>query len=108
MSLFTNVPLELAIDSINKRWEHFERHTKISRIDFIAAVEFVLHSTYFKFNKKIYKQTFGIPMGSPLPPIISDLVMRDLEDNVFNSLNIQPIIYYRYVDDILISTYGDP
>jgi len=43
-------------------------------------------------------------MGSPLSPIISDLIMRDLEDNVLNSLSIQPIIYYQYADDILLSS----
>jgi len=46
-------------------------------------------------------------MGSPLSPIISDLVMRDLEDNILNSLTIQPILYYRYVDDIILSTYEE-
>jgi len=55
MSLFTNVPIELAINSINKRWEYIERHTKIPKTDFIAAIEFVIGSTYFNFNKKIYK-----------------------------------------------------
>jgi len=30
--------------------------------------------------------------------------MRDLEDNVLNSLNIRPVLYYRYVDDILLLT----
>jgi len=42
-------------------------------------------------------------MGSPLSPIIVDLVMCDLEENILNSLNIKPILYYRYVDDIIIS-----
>jgi len=46
-------------------------------------------------------------MGSPLSPILSDLVMRDLEENVLNSLNIQPILYYRYEDDIILSTYEE-
>jgi len=46
-------------------------------------------------------------MGSPLSPIISDLVMCDLEDKVLNSLSIQPIFYYRYVDDIILSTYEE-
>jgi len=46
-------------------------------------------------------------MGSPLSPIISDLVMRNLEDKVLNSLSIQPIFYYRYVDDIILSTYKE-
>jgi len=43
-------------------------------------------------------------MGSPLSSIVADLTMRDLEENVLNTLNIQPILYYRYVDDILLST----
>jgi len=29
--------------------------------------------------------------------------MRDLEENVLNSLNLRPVLYYRYVDDILLS-----
>jgi len=107
ISLFTNVPIGLAINSIEKRWEHIERHTKIIKSEFIRAIEFILSSTYFYFNNKIYKHTFGTPMGSPLSPIISDLVMRDLEDMVLNSLTIQPIFYFRYVDDIILLTYEE-
>jgi len=104
-SLFTNVPLDLAINSIEKRWEHIGNHINISQNEFIAAIKFVLTSTFFKFNNGIYRQTFGMPMGSPLSPIISDLVMRDLEENVMNSLSIRPLFYVRYVDDILLSTH---
>jgi len=102
VSLFTNIPLDLAIDSITKRWEYLERATKITKVEFITAINFILSSTFFKFNEKIYQQTFGTPMGSPLSPIIADLTMRDLEENVLNTLNIRPLIYYRYVDDILL------
>jgi len=106
VSVFTNIPLDLAVNSIAKRWEHLEHFTKITKCEFIAAINFILFSTYFKFNNKIYKQTFGTPMGSPLSPIVADLTMR--EENVLNSLNILPILYYRYVDDILLSTSKDP
>ncbi|XP_011864472.1 PREDICTED: uncharacterized protein LOC105560198 [Vollenhovia emeryi] len=41
-------------------------------------------------------------MGSPLSPIIADIVMQDLEENILNSLDIKPAIYYRYVDDIIM------
>jgi len=39
-------------------------------------------------------------MGSPLSPIISDLVMRDLEDRALETLNLPISFYVRYVDDI--------
>jgi len=50
VSLFTNVPLDLAIDSINKRWNYIERHTTISKNEFIRAIKFILDSTFFTFN----------------------------------------------------------
>jgi len=72
--------------------------------EFLTAVRFVLSSTYFTFNNIIYKQTYGTPMGSPLSPIIADIVMQDFETNVLNSINVQLPFYYRYVDDIVFAT----
>jgi len=43
------------------------------------------------------------PLGSPLSLIVADFTMRDLEENVLNALNIRPVLYYRYIDDILLS-----
>ena len=37
-----------------------------------------MDSAYFKFYNKHSKQIFGIPMGSPISPIIADIVMQDL------------------------------
>jgi len=88
VSLFTNVPLNLALNSISERWEYIKCVTKIKKDDFMTAIEFVLSSTYFTFKNKIYKQIYGISMGSPLSPTVVDLVMRDLEESVLNSLNI--------------------
>ena len=69
VSLFTNIPLNLAIDSIIKRWNYIEKECSIPKKEFIIAVNLILNSTYFTFNNIIYKQTFGTPMGSPLSPI---------------------------------------
>jgi len=49
VSLFTNIPLNLALDSINNRWVHIEPRTKIKKPDFLKMVDFVLSSTYFTF-----------------------------------------------------------
>jgi len=54
------------------------------------------------FNGVTYKQLFGTPMGSPLSPVIADIVMQDLEEDVLNSLDFNIMTYYRYVDDIFL------
>lgn len=82
VSLFTNVPIDLALKSIKTRWKFIRNNTKIPLNEFLKAIEFVLSSTFFSFDGKIYKQTFGVPMGSPLSLIISDIVMQDLEKSI--------------------------
>jgi len=104
VSLFTNVPLDLALHSIEKRWINIGHLTKIPMNEFLTAVRFVLSSTFFTFNNIIYKQTHGTPMGSPLSPIIADIVMQDLEENVLNKDHVHLPFYYRYVDDIVFAT----
>jgi len=46
-------------------------------------------------------------MGSPLSPIIADLVMQDFESEALSLLPFSLPIYFRYVDDILIATPFD-
>jgi len=72
----------------------------MSKEEFIVAVNFILNSTFFSFNQKIYKQVFGIP-GSPLSPvIIANIVMQGLEEMAITKLQILLLFYFCYVDDI--------
>jgi len=63
---------------------------------------FVLDSTFFSFENLIYKQSFDTFVGSPLSPVITDLIMRRLETVSLMSLNLDILFYYRYVDDIAV------
>ncbi|XP_072748549.1 uncharacterized protein [Anoplolepis gracilipes] len=103
ISLFTNIPINLAVESISKRWQYITNNCNIPESEFLTAINLVLNSTYFVFNNKFYQQTFGTPMGSPLSPIIADIVLQDIEEKALTLLNFTPPIYFRYVDDILIS-----
>jgi len=102
-SLFTNVPIELAMKSIERRWSSISQNTLIPLEDFKVAVSFVLNSTFFTFNGTCYKQIFGMPMGSPLSPVIADLVLQDLELVAIDNLTFPIPFYYRYVDDIILA-----
>jgi len=102
ISLFTNIPIDLAIESILNRWDTI-KNCHIPQDEFINALKLVLNFTFFTFDKIIYKQNFGTLMGSPLSPIISDLVMRDLEERSLETLNLPMSFYVRYVDDIAMT-----
>jgi len=71
--------------------------------EFLTAVRFILDSTFFSFNHINYKQIFGTPMGSPLSPIISDIVLQDIETAALNLCHFEIPIFYRYVDDVLFA-----
>ncbi|XP_018360778.1 PREDICTED: uncharacterized protein LOC108759711 [Trachymyrmex cornetzi] len=101
VSLFTNVPIELAIKSIEKRWNKIKNGISMPKVEFLRALTFVLDSTFFVFNEQYYQQKFGAPMGSPLSPIIADIVMQDLETEALDILGVPLPFYFRYVDDIL-------
>jgi hypothetical protein len=107
ISLFTNVPTDLAINGIINRWPHIKDSTKIPINEFVSTIKFILTSTYFTFNNIVYKQTFSTPMGSPLSPIIADIVMQDLEYKALNSLKLELPFYERYVDDIALAAPTD-
>jgi len=46
-------------------------------------------------------------MGSPLSPIIADLVLQDLETKAIEILPFELPLYFRYVDDILLAAPFD-
>jgi len=101
-SLFTNIPKELVIRAIEDRWEFIQKNTKLSLSQFIYAIDLVLCSTGFVFNDRYYEQIYGSPMGSPLSPILADLVMDDLETFCISRLDFSVQVFYRYVDDIFV------
>lgn len=53
------------------------------------------------FNKKIQ----GVPLGLPFSNHLSELFMEKFDNEL--SVKLNPIIYYRYIDDIIIIKYSD-
>jgi len=103
VSLFTNVPTDLIGKSIVKRWDHIACNTALPLNEFLIAISLIINSTFFTFNNKFFKQIFGTPMGSPLSPILADIVLQDIEEAALSLLPTTLPFYVRYVDDILLA-----
>lgn len=104
VSLFTNIPIHLAISNILNKWEKITEITDIPKKQFLKILQFCLKdNNYFKFDGKHYFQLYGMPMGNPLSPTIADIVLDALLDDVIKELNSKDIkikFISKYVDDL--------
>lgn len=103
VSLFTNIPEEQVIRDIIMTWHNIKKVTDINLDLFLEIIEFCLDSSYFRFRDKFYVQTFGTAMGSPLSPILADLVMDTLLCTVIKQVPFPIPILKKFVDDLLLA-----
>jgi len=81
-----------------------DTHTEIKITQIITIVQFDTNNCFFKTGPTILKQVWGVPMGSPMSPIIAILVCARREHYCLNGLQreINMIRAFRYVDDMMI------
>lgn len=101
VSLFTNIPMDLVFDILERGWSLLEPHTTITKANFFKLLKFVCSNCYFSFKNTFYLQIFGTPMGSPISPILALIVMDSLFDDVIPKLPFQLPFIYKYVDDVI-------
>ena len=107
VALFTNTPIDLTLQIIRDRLEQdqdLKNRTLLSIDDIIELVDFSLSRVaYFSYNGSIYRQRFGMAMGSPLSPIGCNIFMEWLENKAITTAPItcRPRFWRRYVDYVL-------
>ena len=100
VSLFTNVPLRDTIDIILKKvYDEQLIKTKITRKNLEKLLLVCTQGTPFTFNKKMYMQTDGVMMGSPLGALFANIFMCELENTIILSLGDKVHQWKRFVDD---------
>lgn len=102
VSLFTRVPVNHTITYIRKRLEDDRSWMKRSNYtleELIEIIQICTQTTTFKFRDHKYQQENGLPMGSPLSPVLAEFCMQSLEENIVEG---HPYIksWIRFVDDV--------
>lgn len=76
--------------------------------DILSLTKLCVDSPFFVYDGVFYEQTEGLPMGSPLSPLLADLFLDSLETKALDTFDKKPRIWIRYVDDIfLIWQHGE-
>ena len=106
-NLFTNVPVEYTIGLTEKLLNEdkdLSQRTAINPSGICQLIKLCLVTgNFFRFQGTFYRQLKGVPMGSPLSPVIAEIFMEHLEEKAFHTagLDLTPRFFKRYVDDIL-------
>ena len=76
-SLFTNIPLEETINnSYDTLFPNEAKMNNFNRNGSKKLLRMALQNNFFNFDGKIYKQTDGVAMGSPLGPSLANAFLR--------------------------------
>ena len=78
-ALYTNVPIEDALVTIKELLENDETlfdRTPLSPKNVLDLLEFLVHTTFFIFNRTYYQQTEEVAMGGPPSSIVAEIYMQ--------------------------------
>ena len=106
-SLFTSIPLQLALDCTETAINSSTIELPLPTDDLMDLLDLCLTCTYFQYNGKHYKQLHGTAMGSPVSVVVSEIVMQDIEERALATYKRTLPLWLRYVDDTFTAVHKD-
>ena len=97
-SLFTSIPLQLALQFIEIAILQSTDPLPLPTEDIMDLLNLCLTSTYFQYNGKHYKQLHGTAMGSPVSVVVAEIVMQNIEESALSTFRETIPLWLRYVD----------
>ena len=87
-NLYTNVPIKETIQTLEQLLR--QNNTPETHIhEIITLTKLITEQNYFTYNNKIYTQTEGLPMGSPISGILAEIYIHNIEQNhIINNLSL--------------------
>ena len=104
-SLYSNIDLNDALFVIVDFMKDKISNQHITITGFYNLLKILFDNNIFSYNKKYYRQTKGIAMGSKCGPTLANIYLSCLEDSFL--VIHKPLFYGRYIDDIFCITFID-
>ena len=104
-ALVINVPLSetiniLVLKEFTDDWFNQTYDLNLEKKELAQLLKVAATNQLFQFDGPLYEQTYGVAMGSPLCPLMANVFMCHLEEELTRD-GMVPSLYERYVDDTL-------
>ena len=106
-SLFTSIPLQLALDCPENAIKNSTVELPLPTDDIMDLLNLCLTSTYFQYNGKHYEHLHGTAMGSPVSVVVAEDVMQNIEEQALATYTRTVPLWLRYVDDTFTAVHKD-
>ena len=103
-SLYLNIPHEEGIHAVLSRLYNTPEMTDKMTLPpntMADLLRIVLEHNYFQFTDKMYHQIQGTAMGTKMAPSYANIFMAELEETLLKNYPKQPLLWKRYIDDVL-------
>ena len=100
-SLYSNIPYNTGIEAC----QYFMRNgckPEGSIQSISKLIELVLTKNHSQLNNTNYTQNIGTTMGMRMAPAYASLVMGKFEKDFLVSSDVQPFLWFRFLDDIFM------
>jgi len=102
VSLYISIPIQEAITNAIERIQNPILH--LSKQDITDLLTLMLNNMYFSFNRQVFRQKEGLPMGSSISGILAILFMDTLETIALSS-HISPYMLTTFVSKLPVKRW---
>ena len=95
-SLFTNVPIQEAVQVIKKKLKEDQSlpsRTSLTLERITELLEICLNTTYLRFQGRFYEQQKGAAMGSPVSAIVANMYMEHFKEFALRTALERPRVW---------------
>ena len=106
VGLYLGIAHELGLKALEEALEKRDS-IQISTSDHVKMAKFVLQNNYFEINGETNQQISGAVIGTKFAPPYACIFMDQVESEFLKTQTHQPLVWFRYIDDIFLFELTD-